>query len=93
MAENTVIKFDRLLKNAEHGYSLKKYLSSETGRGLFNISKLTITSLKVRKSLVSNFVPLSRFPLQLSFYIKYKRNRFLLESFIELGFNGLPACK
>ena len=23
MAENTVIKFDRLLKNAEHGYSLK----------------------------------------------------------------------
>ena len=45
------------------------------------------------QSLVSKFFPLAPPPPHLFFSIKYRRNRLLCASFLELRFYGLPACK
>ena len=55
------------------GFS-KKYICSKIGGELFSISSLPITFLKLP----------SISPLIISFCIKYRRSRLLLESFIEL---------
>ena len=68
---------------------IKKYKSSEKGIGAGGYSVLVNHQL-----LLSNILPLA--PLIISFSIKHRRNRSLLESFIKLPiyeFYDLPACK
>ena len=55
-------------------YQKKKYEMRNRGEGLFSINQLTITSLKLP----------SISPLIMSFSIKYRRKRVLLQSFVEL---------
>ena len=59
----------------EHRFHQKmKYKMRNRGEGLFRISQLPITSLKLP----------SISPLIISFSIKYRRKRVLLQSFVEL---------
>ena len=58
------------------GIIKKKYKFRNVGGGLFGITVVNY------QSLLSNFFPLA--PQIISFSIKYRRNRLLLQSFIEL---------
>ena len=60
---------------SEHRFYQKmKYKMRNRGEGLFSISQLPITSLKLPSII----------PLIVSFSIKYRRKRILLQSFVEL---------
>ena len=75
-SQKLVLNFDRLLKNALHGNYQKIYKFRNVGGGLFGITVVNY------RSLLSNFFPLA--PQIISFFKKYRRNRLLLQSFIEL---------
>ena len=55
-------------------YQKMKYKMRNTGEGLFDVSQLPLTSLKLP----------SISPLIISFSIKYRRKRVLLQNFVEL---------
>ena len=59
---------------------IKNMKAQEYGRGAIQYYGTAVNY----QSLLSNLLPLAPFPLFISFFKEYRRNRLLLESFIEL---------
>ena len=79
---------NRLLKNAEHGYSSKKIKTYKWVGGY----SILVNYQSLLSSFLSSFVSLARSASNY-YSLKYTRNRLPLVSFTDLGFYDLPACK